>query len=379
MPTDAQKNSLTRFCQAVIDQEAARVIVPPMQPHSGFWFGGGNLVEDADGTFYLCGRYRNFGDSRTGLAAGERGLELAIFRSTDRGVSFQKILSFSKSDLNVGERTVLSIEGSALRISERAGKPLIELFVSTEKAGIDYPAGLESFLKPGAGVWTIERLTADSMAGLADAPVETILHCDDPQFLHVKDPFLYEVGDKGAGNEETVLGFCTHPFSWSSSNTGYTRRPAGAAAFGPPDYTFFPRGATWDVAMSRATAMLRVPSVGLFADSEPMTLIFYDGGESLRNLDEHKAAVTRPRGYSCEELSGAAVAPECNLAASERLSVVAPLFVSPTGTGSSRYIDVLETDEGYYATWEQSQPDQSQPLVMNFVERELAESLLQNA
>ena len=83
MLNDLQRTVLTRFCQALIDQESARVIVPPMQPRSGFWFGGGNMVEDADGTFYLCGRYRNYGDSRTGLAAGERGLELAIFRSTD--------------------------------------------------------------------------------------------------------------------------------------------------------------------------------------------------------------------------------------------------------------------------------------------------------
>ena len=174
MLSDVQQTCLTRFCQALIDQDAARVIVPPKQPSTGFWFGGGNLVEDADGTFYLCGRYRNFGDSRTGLAAGERGLELAIFRSIDRGANFEKLLSFSKSDLNVGDRTVLSIEGSALRIGEQAGKPLFELFVSTEKAGIDYPAGLESFLKPGAGVWTIERLAADSIAGLAQAPVETV-------------------------------------------------------------------------------------------------------------------------------------------------------------------------------------------------------------
>ena len=78
-------------------------------------------------------------------------------------------------------------------------------------------------------------------------------------------------------------------------------------------------------------------------------------------------------------MSGVAVAPEANLAASQRLSVTGPLFVSPYGTGSSRYIDVLETDEGYYATWEQSQPDESQCLVMNFVSRERAEALLQGA
>ena len=53
--------------------------------------------------------------------------------------------SSSKSDLNVGDREVLSIEGSALRIGDDG----VELYVSTEKSGIGYPAGLESFLKPG--------------------------------------------------------------------------------------------------------------------------------------------------------------------------------------------------------------------------------------
>jgi hypothetical protein len=52
------------------------------------------------------------------------------------------------------------------------------------------------------------------------------------------------------------------------------------------------------------------------------------------------------------------------------------MFVSPEGTGSNRYVDVLETEEGFYATWEQSHADQSQPLMMNFLSREQARALL---
>jgi hypothetical protein len=48
-----------------------------------------------------------------------------------------------------------------------------------------------------------------------------------------------------------------------------------------------------------------------------------------------------------------------------RLSLTAPLFVSPYGTGSSRYVSTLVTDDSIYAIWQQSQPDGSQPLVMN--------------
>ena len=115
------------------------------------------MIEGAAGQFYLVGRYRNVGDSRTGLGAGERGLELAIFRSDDRGTSWQEYLRFSKSDLNAGYRSVLSIEGSALHLTEKG----VELFVSTEKEGIQYPAEFRDFLKPGTGVWTIDRLHVD--------------------------------------------------------------------------------------------------------------------------------------------------------------------------------------------------------------------------
>lgn len=363
----AIRERLIRFGEALINQEAARIIVPPQANAEGYWFGGGNMAEAPNGDLYLVGRYRNAGDSRLGLGAGERGLELAIFCSTDRGQRFDKVLSLAKGDLNVGERTVLSIEGSALHFYEGG----IELFVSTEKNHIGYPAGLEEYLKPNTGVWTIEHLQATSLADLKSAERTTILSCSDPQWLHVKDPFV-----KANNNGDLVVGFCTHPFSWTSSNSAYSIRKQGTTTFTAPNYTFFPRGFTWDVAMTRATAWLPVPQVGLFANLPAQTLLFYDGGESLRNLDEHKAAVSRPRGYSCEELGGLAVADADGIGKIERLSVTQPLFVSPHGLGTSRYVDVLVTADGYYATWQQSQPDCSQPLVMNFVSHDDVTAIL---
>jgi len=106
-----RKEKLLRFSQALIDQEQARVIVPPLKPSSGFWFGGGNLAKSPDGGLYLTGRYRTYGDSRTGLHVGERGVELAIFESRDRGQSFDKLLSWSKRALSPEAQPVLSIEG----------------------------------------------------------------------------------------------------------------------------------------------------------------------------------------------------------------------------------------------------------------------------
>lgn len=364
---EALRQRLVHFGQALIDQEAARVIVPPQANAEGFWFGGGNVVEAPNGDFYLIGRYRNAGDSRLGLGAGERGLELAIFRSADRGRDFEKVLSFAKADLDVDERTVLSIEGSALRFGDSG----VELFVSTEKANIGYPPGLEEFLKPNTGVWTIELIQAPTIDALSQAERKTILSSDDPRWIHVKDPFLH---DQPNGN--LLVGFCTHPYCWTSSNSAYSIRPQGSASFHEPIFDFFPRGFTWDVAMSRTTAWLPVPPVGRFADLPPQTLLFYDGGESVRNLDEHKAAVSRPRGYSCEELGGLAVAAADGIHNIERLTINQPLFVSPHGLGTSRYVDVLVTQDGYYATWQQSQPDCSQPLVMNFLSHDEAEKIL---
>jgi len=358
----ALEERLTNLANALINQKRARAIVPAQQPSTGFWFGGGNTIEDSNGDLHVVGRYRNHGDSRTGVAAGERGLELAIFTSTDGGENWKKSVSFTKPDLNIGDRTVLSIEGSALRRTKIG----YELYVSTEKDGIGYPDGYAGYLKPGTGVWTIERLAAASLAGLKQAPLETVAECSDLRWLQIKDPFLYERAD---GNLNLL--FCSHPFSWSSSNTGYRTATAVSAndvdvqpQFGETEYDFFPRGTTWDVAMTRGTCVIDVPKVGAFTDVDA-SLFFYDGGESLRDLNEHSTAVKRPRGYSCEELGGVAYIQDGSFNHIERLSKYVPQFVSPYGTGCSRYVDVVSTKTGLVATWQQSQEDLSQPLVMN--------------
>ncbi len=261
----------------------------------------------------------------------------------------------------------MSIEGAKLLFGEGG----VELFVSTEKRGIAYPAGLEAFLKPGTGVWTIDHANASSIEELTHAAIEPLIECSDPRWLHVKDPAIHR-----SSSGETVLYFCTHPFNWSSANTGMAVRPAGSNSFGKPDYERFPRGFTWDVAASRVTGLVPVPPVGAFADHQHIFVLFYDGAESLRKYDEHPSAVRRPRGYSCEEIGGAAFSDPGPLGPIDRLSQTLPFFASPHGTGCSRYVDVLATEEGYYATWQQSQPDRSQPLVLNFVPRRDAEQVL---
>lgn len=360
--------ALNGLATALVDQQSARVIVEPQQRDSGFWFGGGNMVQAEDGSLLVVGRYRNAGDSRTGTAAGERGLELAVFRARDAAGPFEKVLRFAKADLGVEGRDILSIEGAALRVSSDGS---VELFVSTEKSGIAYPPGLEAFLKPGTGVWTIERLYASSLEELQTTAIETVLETTDPRFMHIKDPFLYQ-----PASGDSMLLFCSHPFCWTSSNTGYARLRDGQLVPNSTRYDFFPRGFTWDVAMTRGTCVVDVPRVGRFKDRN-VALLFYDGGECVRNLEEHSAAVKRPRGYSCEELEGLAYLVDQNFDHIERLSRERPMFVSPWGTGCSRYVDVLSTNAGLHATWQQSQADGSQPLVMNTLAFDQVQRLLE--
>lgn len=367
------QSKLIDLGRLLVDQRGAKVLIPPYASSGGYWFGGGNLAVDPGGDLYLVGRYRNEGDSRTGLAAGSRGFELAVFRSGDCGESFDKVLRLDKQDLCPNQdpgspaATVLSIEGTALRFCGDR----VELYVSTEKDGIGYPTAFADYLKPGTGVWSIDRLCASSVTGLSESEVQPLLASREPATIHVKDPFLYE------SSQGVWLFFCSHPFSWTCSGTGYLRINESTIDRASEEavYDFFPRGNVWDVAMSRGTALVDVPKIGALAEHD-LQLMFYDGGECVRDHSQHISSVCRARGHSCEELGGLAVFANRDWQRPCRLSRYEPLFVSPFGTGSSRYVDVLSRPEGMYVTWQQSQDDGSQPLMFRFVSRAEIERVL---
>jgi hypothetical protein len=370
--SDSVRSRLTSFVQTLVNQQAAHAVVPPDQPASGYWFGGGNVIQDTDGSLLLIGRYRSGGDSRTGIQAGTRGRELTLLRSTDGGQTFARCVSWDKVALSSVDGNVLSIEGACL--TKEQGE--YRLYVSTEK-NIPYPDGLHDYQKPGAGLWTIDVLRVNSLDSLATASIEPLLSSTDPSHLHLKDPFVWNDSTESstAADKRFKLGFCSHPFGWSSSNTGYAELDSTGSRANRVMQGVLTRGTTWDVAMTRVTCVLPVPKVGMFAERD-YTLVFYCGGECVRQLDEHSTAVRRPRGYSCEELGGVAVYVDHEISTVVRLSELEPLFVSPWGTGCSRYVDVLPTDDTFVTTWQQSQSDQSQPLVLNAVERNETEALL---
>lgn len=378
MLTDDQKQKLVTLASELVDQEKARILVEPQARETGYWFGGGNVVRDRDGSILVAGRYRNYGDSRTGVGAGERGLELAIFRAPDVHGEFEKIVSFTKADLAHRGMDIVSIEGVALHLTPDG----IELFISTEKDA-KYPERLADFQKPGAGVWSIDRIHADRVEDLSPANIEEIIpfDVDDPGRLHCKDPWVFE-----RSNGDLVLGYCTHPFTWSSSGTAIVVRSAGTNHYATVTKDFLRRGPVWDIAAARVTDRLAIPKVGAFAKGvdlggsplaqSSLSLYFYDSCESLRQLDENPTAVSRPRGWSCEEIGGIAWGDDGDLTNIESLSPEAPLFVSPHGTGCSRYVATVVTDEGIFANWQQSQEDLSQPLVGHFLPMDRVNEIL---
>ncbi len=366
---DSQCQKLTKLLTELFDQHAAEKIVPPLEAAAGYWFGGGNMLADERGVLWLIGRYRNAGDSRTGLAAGERGLKCALFRSDDNGQSFSPVTEWTKDDLSQASGCeVLSIEGTALG-QDQNGECLA--FISTEKA-VDYPPEVADFQKPGTGVWSVDMIQGPSPAKL-DLNTFTPALRDTPPagHLHVKDPVL-PCFNRG----QDILVLCTHPFCWSSTNTACAVRTADGNGYRVCDWEMVSRGPCWDVAATRITTRMSVPALGEFADLPPLSLYLYDGAECLRPLDANPQAVTRPRGYSCEEIGGAFVGWDIGFPQMQRLSCTSPLFTSPRGTGCSRYAKVLTTDEGIIATWQQSQEDGSQPLVRHFLPMENIDSLL---
>ena len=359
--TNQIRERLQKFAHALIDQEKAQVIIEPQSNSKGFWFGGGNIILH-DNMFWLCGRYRNEGDSRTGVGAGERGLELAIFSSSSINGPWEKVKSFSKSDLEHDNEEVVSIEGSSFLINDSG----VELYISTEK-NRSYPKDVMSFQKKGTGVWDIDLIVAPKVDQLNADSIKRILRTEDLGSLHLKDPVAFNFSEEGEG---VGLFFCSHPFTWASSNTGLAIRGPGEEKFRIKSFNAIERGRSWDVACTRITDRLRIPSVGLLEDQKPMSLYFYDGAECLRSLEENPDASKRPRGFSCEEIGGMGIGYDDQFPNILRFSEDFPMFVSPQGTGCSRYISTIVTNDGILATWQQSRKDFSQPLVSNFLPME---------
>ena len=339
------ENKLLDLGRRLIDQQSSRIVVQSLGTSFGYWFGGGNICVSKSGEILVTGRFRNEGDARTGTGAGARGLECSVFSGNSPDASFEKVLSFSKEDLSHTE-DVVSIEGVSL-INHPDTDDSYEFFISTEKKTA-YPKTLINFQKPGTGVWSIDLLKSENGLEAFDLEdMKTIARSEKGSTLHYKDPVGF-IGENG----QTHVIFCHHPFSWSSSNTGLITRQQGSESFDLISENILERGNSWDVACSRVTEKLPIPKIGEFADLPDLSLYFYDGAECLRPLDQNPKAAKRPRGYSCEELGGLAWGWDSEFPKLNKLSIDFPLFISPHGTGCSRYASAINLPDGsIFATW----------------------------
>ena len=387
--SNIHREKLISLLKRMMDQERATVAISPYQQQEGFWFGGGNVVVEDD-CLWLVGRFRNFGDSRTGLKAGLRGLECALFRSDNQGKSWEKVHSWTKTQLSqFSESKILSIEGTDLH---RLKDGNWELFISSEKE-VKYPVDLASYQKPGTGIWSLDSLRAPSVLELHPrtlTPLHLRGHPDlqgeaeneerEAVHLHLKDPVLFDIESK---SHVTALFFCTHPYSWTSSNTAMAIRTTLPTKPTPTKEDFrvdtwqvVGRGSAWDVAVTRITCRIPIPHLGIFASLPPCSVYLYDGAECVREHQQSQKGHHRARGYSCEEIGGAFFGWDHEFPSLTRLSDLSPFFESHQGTGCSRYASGTFLPSGFLMTWQQSQNDKSQPLVSHFLPMAEIETIL---
>jgi len=358
------ESCLIQLAQAMVNQENAQRLIEPMDHKEGFWFGAGNVVESQHvaGELWLCGRYRNSGDSRTKTEEQERGIACAIFRCKPESSSFELVHFWPKKDLaKATGQKILSIEGTCLHWNE--SNQQWEFYISTEKR-IQYPDQVSQYQKSGTGVWSIDRVFSPTLENLSlfgkskQSLIRTVLSSTHPSYLHVKDPVVYSYIHQG--RRMNGMLFSCAPFSWSSSGTGFAMEDQSrGGGFTILTHEYVTRGSCWDVAITRITSRCSVP-LGMGNDSSA-SLYFYDGAECVTPHQQNVNGVVRPRGFSCHELGGLFIGTSGS--SLKRVSEFFPLFSSPFGSRSSRYVDACWTSLGLFTCWQQAQDDGSQPLV----------------
>ena len=51
-----QVDQLRELGLRLIDQNSAKILIPAQKQEPGFWFGGGNIIQEKNGRILICGR-----------------------------------------------------------------------------------------------------------------------------------------------------------------------------------------------------------------------------------------------------------------------------------------------------------------------------------
>ena len=323
----------------VFDPADGILVRAPLGSGAGWWAGAPCATFDAvSNTFFLVYRQRQ-------PRALGRGVECRIAAS-DNGIAFTDIWALPKTNLGA-----LSIERTCLT---RGLDSRWRLYIS--------------HVDQADHRWRISMLEADEPDQFDVQSVATLLTAEDVGGEGVKDANVFTVGHayymlasyatrEVAGSPENEA---EKHASGDIYNTGLTRSRTGAAVSGDGRHFQWigdvsPVGAAaqaaagasgWDAYCQRIGALAPLDSGGFLA--------FYDGSASVEE--------------NYEEKTGMALT--FDLRTYYSLSTAGPTLVSPDGSGSLRYVDVLAVGHELFYYYEIARPDGSHELRVSIVERE---------
>ena len=288
-------------------QHPATVAVAAPGAGDGYWAGGPSVAADPDGTVWLAYRLRRpVGDGR--------GYAVGVARSNDGGTTFDEVLQIPRDGFDCD-----SLERPAL-VRRPDGGWRIYLSLAT----------------PGTLHWRVVAIDADDPTGFdpaaavpvldggpADALKDTVVHPGpDGWEMWV---CLHQVADPAEADAMTTL-HATSPDGLEWTLTGTVLAPDDTAA--------------WDSRGTRVAAVV---------DLEGGRAAYYDGRASYAE--------------NWEERTGVAVA---GLDGTFTAIAGGPLAMSPHGSGSVRYVDVLPVDGGLRLYYEAARSDGAHDLLTEY-------------
>jgi hypothetical protein len=213
-----------------------------------------------------------------------------------------------------------------------------------------------SYVDPADRKWRTDLLTADDPAGFDASTARPVLTAADINGEGVKDPNVYRIG----GEYVMLLSYAPKPSqstvggdmhaSGDVYNTGVTKSHSGLATSNDGyDWTWegdilSPPNDGWDKYATR---------LGTIAWTAPVFVGLYDGSHDV--------------GENYEERCG--LATSVDLRTWRRVSTAAPWVVSPHGTGSVRYVDIVPDGENWLYYYEMVRADGSHDLRVQRVAR----------
>ncbi len=331
----------------LFDPALSRMVRAPLEEGAGWWAGAPTAMFDhLSNQFFIVYRLRQPRDQG-------RGVECRIATS-DNGISFTDIWALPKSTLGA-----LSLERCSLM---RGLDGIWKLYIS--------------YVCPDDGRWRISLLEAKEPDQFDVSKMIPLFTADSLGVEGVKDPNVFLFGRMvymlvSYATREPKLDPKFEPKKHATGDiysTGLTRSRTGAAISGDgkrfqwlgdvsPRSEFVPilnpsgcsiekTGTGWDEYCRRIGAIVPLPHGGYQA--------FYDGSASV---DENY-----------EEKSGIAIT--YDLKNYYSLSPDSAGIVSPYGTGSLRYIDVLPVGHELFYYYEMAQQGGGHDLRVSVVERD---------